>query len=182
MRTAGFAAVLIFMATGALAEPPAGPPAAATGAQLCTTTTTVVRRGDVAISTTSETKCEDESSSGGLSTKSIFKAPTGIVKTLIGTGGGVTATPSNVRGDWHTTEPGASRICHLFMTSQPVAAGFLVRTTDCSSDLIHVAAWTFDEDGVALHAAGGALVIRMTGNREQLRGVTGAGVALELER
>ncbi len=187
MRTIILAAfgAAILAASPVAAQPPSAVGAAPAPEKLCTTTTTVVRRGDVVVSTTSNIKCEDESAPGGGAAKAVFGAPAGALSTLgkaVVFGGGERATASNVRGDWKVMDSRADRVCHLFLTSQPDPAGFRVRRTDCRGDLSRLQAWTFDDGGVALHAVGGDVVVRLAGSREQLDGRTAAGDPVRLQR
>ena len=188
MRSFGVAAILLTLTCGAAAaqapETPSAP--AAAPVPTCTTTTTVVKRGDVVLSTTSSTKCEDEGASGGAgaAARAVFGAPASGLATLgkVMALGGVRATASNVRGDWHVLDPSADRVCHLFLTSQPAAAGFRVRRTACAGEFERAEAWTFDDGGVQIHAKGGDPVFRVTGSREHLEGAANDGKLVVLER
>ncbi len=166
--------------TAATAATPATAPV-----QVCTTTTTVVRRGDVVVSNTSVTKCEDEAAQGGGAARAVFAAPGAAVRSVFNsgvlTGGGDGATASNVRGDWRVVEAKTERVCHLSLTSQPAADGFKVRGVGCAEPLSRADAWTFDNGDVLLHGAGG-LVLRLAGNRDHLAGATDAGDRFELAR
>ncbi len=181
------AVALALLAAHANAQP-AAPPGAKPD-RLCTTTTTVVKRGDVVISTTSSTRCEGEPGTGGgfntggmlAAPAAVFAAPEGLFKSL-SSGGGVMATPKNVRGDWHTLEPGSSRVCHLFLTSQPTEAGLRVRTTDCHGPLARSANWRFENDAAVLYAPDGGVVARLRGEREVLQGQTEDGSPVTLQR
>jgi len=153
---------------------------------VCTTSITIVRRGGVVVSSTGATKCEDETAAGGgVTAKAVFGAPAGALSAVgkgFLAGGGDRATASNVRGDWKVMDSRADRVCHLFLTSQPDSAGFRVRRTDCKGLFAQVQAWTFEGEGVALHEAGGGVVITLTGSRAQLQGRTTAGKPVLIAR
>ncbi len=174
------AAALALLAAQASAQPAPAPEARPD--RLCTTTTTVVKRGDVVISTASSTRCEGEpGAGGGLNAGAVLAAPEGLFKSL-SSGGGVTASPKNVRGDWRTIEPGSPRVCHLFLTSQATEAGLRVRTTDCRGPLARAANWRFENDAAVLYAADGGVVAKLRGEREALRGQTNDGSQVSLQR
>ena len=181
------AVTVALLAAQAHAQPASSPQAKPD--RLCTTTTTVVKRGDVVISTTSSTKCEGEPGSGGglsaggmlAAPAAVFAAPEGLLKSL-SSGGGVMATPKNVRGDWHTLEPGSLRVCHLFLTSQPTDAGLRVRATDCHGPLARAANWRFEDDAAVLYAPDGGVVAKLRGEREALQGQTDDGAQVTLQR
>jgi len=181
-------AVLAAAAVGAGAN--AQTPSATAPVQICTTTTTVVRRGDVVVSNTSTTKCEDEAPQGGAQVGSaahaVFSAPGAAFKSVFSSGvltsGGDDASASNVRGDWRVAEVKTGGICHLSLTSQPAAAGFRVRNTGCAPSISRAQAWTFDNGDVLLHGADGDLVLRLTGNRDHMAGVSETGDRFELMR
>ena len=183
------AVALALVAGGTEAQPtPATPPVAAAD-RTCTTTTTVVKRGEVVLSSTSSTKCVDEpGSGGGLNASGLLKAPAAVlagpgeILKSLSLGGGVQISPKNVRGDWHTLEPGSQRVCHLFLTSQPIDAGLRVRTQDCRGALAPVKNWRFENDSVALYAPGEKLVVRLRGERDTLEGQAEDGRVMMLQR
>ena len=176
-------AALALIAVRAEAQPVAAPSPQAPSDRTCTTTTTVVKRGDVVLSTTSATKCEDEpgTGGGGLNPGAVLAGPGELLKSLT-LGGGVKLTPKNARGDWHALEPGSIRVCHIFLTSQPTKTGLRVRTSDCRGPLAGVANWRFEDDAAALLGMDGSLVVKMRGDRDALQGEIQAGPVVILQR
>ena len=181
-------ALLAMAAAGARADAETAPEATAPAApvQICTTTTTVVRRGDVVVSTASTTRCEDEATANSRAARAVFNAPDAAVKSVFGSGiiagGGNGASAANVRGDWRVVDVKTQDVCLLFLTSQPAAGGFHVRNDGCKRPISQVAAWTFDNGDVLLHAGGGDVLLRLMGNRDHMAGVSDAGARFELLR
>ncbi len=164
------------------------PPAAASpSSQSCTQTTTVVRRLDVVVSNSTAIKCEDQVSGGGGggTPRAVLAAPAGAVtslgKALLG-GSKDVATVSNVKGFWRVIDEHQPEICLLVLSYQPDPAGFHVRRTNCKGELAKIEAWTFDSGAVTFHAKGGAVISRLTGNRERLEGAAVAGGTIVLGR
>ena len=183
------AVALALVAVRAEAQPASPAPPEAAAERTCTTTTTVVKRGDVMLSSTSSTRCEDEPGSGdGRNASGLRKAPAAVlagpgeILKSLSLGGGVQISPKNVRGDWHTLEPGSQRVCHLFLTSQPTDAGLRVRIQDCRGPLGAVKNWRFENDSVALYAPGEKLVVRLRGERDALEGQAEDGRVMMLQR
>ncbi len=164
-------------AQAAAGAPPTPAPAPA---PICTTTTVVVRQGEAILSTTTNTKCEEPGSGGGFHPEAMLAAPQVVFKAMA-LGSGVTASPSNVRGDWRTVEAGSGRVCHLFLTSQAGSAGYAARPSGCTGALSHVTHWKFVDNAVGLFGADGAEMGRLGGERERLSGSAG-GESVVLER
>ena len=148
---------------------------AAAAPPTCTTVTTVVKRGDTVLSTTSTTRCDDAAASGGgFRPQAVLEAPEGVFKALA-LGGGVGASPANVRGDWRTIEAGSRRGCHLFLGAQAGAAGYAAHPSGCTGVLARVTHWKFVDNAVGLYAEDGAELARLGGERERLTGAAAAG-------
>ena len=167
--------------SGAANAQASGPSPAAAQPPTCTTVTTVVRRGDTVLSSTSTTRCDDAASGGGFRPEAVLEAPQGVFKALA-LGGGVAASPTNIRGDWRTVEAGSKRVCHLFLGSRAGADGYAARPIGCTGVLARVTHWKFVDDVVGLYGEGGAEVARLGGERERLTGAAAGGEALLLER
>jgi hypothetical protein len=173
MRVLVLSCSLALLAAPALAQPQA--PAAPAEPPVCTTTTTVVKRGEVVLSTKTETRCEGEPGAG--------LHPEAVLGSL---GSIFSSSPSleakEARGDWRVVEAGNRRICHVMLMSQAGALGRRVRTSDCIGPAGRAAAWKLEDNSVGLYGEDGALVVRLTGDRNRLAGATAGGEEVTLQR
>jgi hypothetical protein len=173
-----------------------GHKAGAEGAEpVCTTVTTVVRRGDVVLSTTSSTHCEEERgqapgptgaaapgrpASGSGAVQTFGGSPSMIAKMFGAQDPGL--KPRDVLGIWSAIERGQQDACRVQMMREPSANGFRVLTIGCKGALAHATAWKFDETQAALYDARGGLVAKVGGDRQHLSGLLVDGHAVNLIR
>lgn len=166
--------------------------------RVCTTTTTVVRRGDVVLSTSSATRCEDPGAAatlGASPSSAVAAEPPGSAGTRPGKelgGPGVVARlfgavplglkPRDVLGVWTAIERGKKNACTVRMTREVSSDGFRVLAGGCQGVLGGVKAWRFDQTEAGLYGAGGALLARLTGDREHLTGASADGGMLSFTR
>ncbi len=180
MRLAGLVAVSVMAAVPALAAD--APPPDAAGPPVCTTVTTVVKRGEVVLSTNSTTRCEDRAHPGsGLNAGSLLAAPASVLGTL-GSGNGDLLTARNTAGDWRAVDRHSGDVCHIVLSVQTTAAGFLARGSGCHGPLGDAKAWTYREGAAELLRADGGLIVRLGGARDLLSGSTPDGDVLTLQR
>lgn len=166
------------------------PPAPEAGPAPCTQTTTVVRRLDVVVSSSTQIKCEEPGSSGdgggGVAVpKAVFAAPGGAANLLgkvLGGGPGDELTAASARGDWHVLDARARQVCQLFLMISGAAQGLGLRKRDCTGALATAVSWAFDGGAVVFRTRTGAEVIRFTGTRERMGGVTSDGMTIVLGR
>ena len=178
---------LALLAAPALAQAPAPAGAAPAAAEppVCTTVTTVVKKGDVVLSTKSETKCERTPGERGSGEGGVHP---GEILGSIGSpfGSLFTSTPTlqekEARGDWRVVERGNLRVCHAVLMSETNAQGRRVRTSDCIGPLARAAAWKLEDNSVGIYGKDGALVVRLTGDRNRLAGQTADGQPVTLQR
>jgi hypothetical protein len=173
---------------------PAGHKAA--GEPVCTTVTTVVRRGDVVLSTTSQTRCEEDQAAGQAPAAGAFSsaqarphAPAvqvfGAVSSPIAKvfGGQDTALkPRDVLGIWSALQLGEADACRVQMMREVAANGFKVSTSGCKGTLARAKVWKFEETQALLYDASGSPVARLVGDRQHLSGVLVDGRQLNLIR
>jgi hypothetical protein len=186
------------LAAGAAQASPAGQKAEKTGGEpICTTTTTVVRQGDVVLSTTSQTHCEEAeaqapspqgpqaSASNRPHSRSpaaqVFGGSENMVAKVFGAED-AGLKPRDVLGIWSAVERGRQDACRVQMMRETSANGFRVETIGCRGALAHVTAWKFEETQAALYDSAGAAVTRLSGDKEHLSGVLADGRPLNLIR
>jgi hypothetical protein len=169
------------------ADPPA--PAAAPEPPICTTVTTVVKRGDVVLSTNSTTKCEDPAHpGGGINPGAMLQAPAAVftapaqVLDAIGAGNGDQLTAHNAARDRRVVNSRTGDVCHLTLSVRTSAAGFVAREAGCRDEIARASAWTYREGAAEVLGSDGGVIVRLTGTRDLLKGATGGGDALTLQR
>ena len=165
-------------ASAAPAEPP-----------VCTTVTTVVKRGDVVLSTNSTTRCEDRAHPGGglnpgallAAPAAVFSAPVSVLA-AVGAGNGDLLTARNTAGDWRAVDRHTSDVCHMVLSVQTAAAGYVARPSGCRGPLAKAHAWTYRDGAAELLTSDGGAIVRLTGTRDLLTGSTDDGDVLTLQR
>ena len=175
----------------AAADAPASATVAGAEPPICTTTTTVVKRGDVVLSSTSATKCEEVPQAQGGSIRpsallaaprAVASAPAAIFGSISLGGSGEELTLRSVPADWRVIEARGEQVCHLILNARSGPAGFAARTEGCRGALAKSSAWIFSDGEVDVLGRDGALIVKLTGNRAHLSGSTVDGDSLELQR
>ena len=195
MRLCFMICAMAVLAGGAQARilPLGAKAAKAADERVCTTTTTVVRRGDVVLSTSSATHCENESGEAGPTSPAGPASSPGAPGPDLGPRGSGVATwllgappsglkPRDVLGVWTAIERGKTNACTVRMTREVSAGGFRVVAGGCHGVLGGAAAWRFDQTEAGLYGADGVLLARLTGDREQLTGALADGGLLNFTR
>ncbi len=180
------AACLAVLGLGARPALAQAQPAPTDEPPICTTTTVVVKKGEVVLSTTSNTKCEDQDRGmsrgiGDVHPGQVLTAPVQILK-AIPLGGAPKLGPTHVRGYWRAPRPGARRICHVALMSEAAGGGYAAKPTNCTGALSALASWRFEVDSVALYDASGRMIVRLTGDRDHLTGETADGELVDMQR
>ncbi len=182
-------AVSLTWAAPALAAdaPPAAP--ATAEPPICTTVTTVVKRGEVVLSTGSTTRCEDAAhAGGGLTAGALLSAPAAVLSApasvlgSLGSGNGDLLTARNTAGDWRAVDRKSGDVCHLVLSVQTAAAGYVARPSGCRGPFASAHAWTYRDGAAELLRTDGAAIVRLTGTRDLLTGRTEDGDVLTLQR
>jgi len=191
MRLILLFAMTALAATPAFAADSPTSPEAAAEPPVCTTVTTVVKRGDVVLSTNSTTRCEEPARPGSgakLHPGGVLAAPQAVLSapaSLFGSislGSGEELRLRNAAGDWRVIYLRSGDICHLTLSGRTTSAGFLARGQGCKGELAQARAWVFHDGGAEVLAGDGAVIVRLTGNRDQLTGSTPDGERLTLQR
>ena len=202
MRILGLAALLVVSAAPAFAQE-ASAAAPLPSDRICTVTTTVVRRGDVILSSRTNTECEagpsqprgseksgDVSQGGGGETRSgggfhpnpgaILEGlhPSNAVKAI------VTDRELKARelwGDW-TVEKGSRQVCRVTLWAKGAGEVRPFQTTGCAGPITQATIWMMGDNGITLRDPKGAVIVELTGRADYLTGVTAAGDAIRLTR
>lgn len=195
MRLQLFIAALL-LGAGAGAAQAADKPAKSDDQRICVTTTTVVKRGDVVLSTSSNTRCEDdrgrpqaEAQSPPVASEGAA-APSPAARGLVGPSNlasffgarPVGLTPRDVLGVWTALERGKENACRVQMTREAFSGGFRVLTSGCRGALAVAKAWKFDGSTAQVYAADGTLLASMTGDKEHLAGALPDGGVVDMSR
>jgi hypothetical protein len=166
--------------------------------RVCVTTTTVVRRGDVVLSTTSNTRCEDDHSqatAGPAASPSAPAAAAGaspasparpfgepsVLASFFGARP-VELTPRDVLGVWTALERGREDGCQVRMTREAFSGGFRVLASGCRGPFHAATAWRFDGATANVYRADGTLLSKLTGDKAHLAGPLPDGGAVDLTR
>jgi hypothetical protein len=169
------------LSAGAAQAQPAQAPTPAPEPPTCTTTTVVVKRGDVVLSSSSTTHCDEPGARPASDVSAALKAP-GALLTSVLSSGPPTMTFRKARGDWRVVEPGAARVCHMFLATQPTSGGYAARASGCGPFLSAARSWTFADGVVSLHDASGAVITRLTGYQDRMQSDEVEGRRLVFDR
>ena len=182
MRLSLLFAVPVLVATPAAAAPVAEPP-------ICTTVTTVVKRGEVVLSTNSTTNCEDPAHpGGGINPGAMLQAPVAVLTApskvfdALGAGNGDLLTQKNTAGDWQVVNSRTGDVCHLTLSVRITQAGYAARGAGCRGEIAAAQAWTYRDGAAEVLKSDGAVIARLTGTRDLLKGSTEGGDTLTLHR
>jgi hypothetical protein len=179
------AAAPAFAADAPAADQPAAEP------PVCTTVTTVVKRGEVVLSNTSTTTCQNSAHSGGAinlhagamlaAPEAVLAAPARVFGSL-SMGQGDELRLKNTAGDWRVVYDRTGDICHLTLSARTNRSGFLARSHGCKGALGDAEAWVFHDGATEILTGDGRLIVRLSGTRDQVSGSTADGEAVTLQR
>jgi hypothetical protein len=165
------------------------PAPAAPAPPICTTTTTVVKQGEVVLSTSTKTTCQDaERPGGGINPGAVLEAPVAVLNApgkmfdALGSGHGDLLQQKNTAGDWRVVNSRTGDVCHLTLSVRTTSAGYATRADGCRDELAHIGAWTYRDGAAELLNSDGGLIVRLTGTRDLLHGQTAEGAAITLQR